>query len=370
MNQAGTPAFGCGGDLPTRADVVVVGAGITGAAVAHHLARRGVRVVVLEQAAQPGAGATGHSGGMVRGYDDDPAIAALALPSLAAYRDPGRWMSGRAPLHRAGSVTVADPAREPALQEAAGRINDALHTSAHVVRGAAETEGVRLAGGIALVEPEAGWVAPAEVTADWLRQAVADGAAVHCGVRVRAVEEDGGHPVVLTDAGVIRAGAVVLAVGPWAADPLPNLRPVTPVRTRSVQVSIVERHPATPPHATFIDLRTGLYAKPVGADRTLIGMPHLVWDCPVDSPPDPALARATVSALTTHFPWLATARCLTTIRAADAYASPETGGLLEDTGLPHVWAVRAWNGGGVKTAPEAGRRIADTVAADAASPAV
>ncbi|MFF6884010.1 NAD(P)/FAD-dependent oxidoreductase [Streptomyces sp. NPDC012421] len=358
------------------ADVVVVGAGITGAAVAHHLARRGASVVVLEQAARPGAaGATGFSGGMVRAYDPDPAVAPLAVAGLAAYRDPGRWASGRAPLRTVGAVTAADPAEEAALREAARRINAALGTTAHVVAGPSEAAGVRLAGGIALVEPEAGWVAPAEVTADWLEQARADGAAVRCGVRVRAVEARGGRPVVVTDAGPVLAGAVVAAVGPWGADPVPGLRPAVPVRSRSIQVSVVGRGPSVPAHATFVDLRTGLYAKPVGADRTLVGMPHLVWDARIGAPPDPDHARATVAALTAHFPWLASAPHLDTIRAADAYGADgaygdpagegPASGLLTETGVPHAWAVRGWNGGGVKTAPEAGRRIAEAVLADA-----
>jgi len=372
VNQPGPAASRRGGDLPASADVVVVGAGITGAAVAHHLARRGVSVVVIEQSPRPGAGATGRSGGMVRAYDPDPAFAELALPSLAAYRDPGRWASGQAPLHAVGAVTGADPAQEPALREAAGQINGALRASAHVVAGCAEVAGICLAGGVALVEPEAGWVAPAEVAADWLVQARADGAVVCYGVRVLGAEARGGRPAVLTDAGVVSAGAVVAAVGPWAAQPAPGLRPASPVRSRSIQVSIVERRPPAPPHATFVDLRTGLYAKPVGPDRTLIGMPHLVWDSPFDSQPDPAHARATVSALTAHFPWLTTAVHLSTVRAADAYG-PQGGGqapgLLEGTGLPHVWSVRGWNGSGVKTAPEAGRRIADACVADAFSDA-
>ncbi|MGW0563262.1 FAD-dependent oxidoreductase [Streptomyces sp. NPDC003016] len=355
--------------MPARADVVVVGAGITGASVAHHLARRGVSVVVIEQSPRSGAGATGRSGGMVRAFDPDTAIAELALPSLAAYRDPGRWASGQAPLHAVGAVTAADRAQEPALREAAGQINGALRTSAHVVAEREEVAGIRLAGGVALVEPEAGWVAPAEVTADWLAQARADGAVVCHGVRVLEVEERGGRPAVLTDAGVVSAGAVVAAVGPWAADPVRGLRPASPVRSRSIQVSTVERRPPAPPHATFVDLRTGLYAKPVGTDRTLIGMPHLVWDAPFDAQPDPAHAQATVSALTAHFPWLTTAVHLSTVRATDAYGSPGDGGpatgLLEGTGVPHVWSVRGWNGGGVKTAPEAGRRIAEACVADA-----
>ncbi|MFE3129901.1 hypothetical protein ACFXHD_41545, partial [Streptomyces hydrogenans] len=39
-------------------------------------------------------------------------------------------------------------------------------------------------------------------------------------------------------------------------------------------------------------------------------------------------------------------------------------GLLTGTGVPRVWAVRGWNGGGVKTAPEAGRLIAAALLAD------
>jgi glycine/D-amino acid oxidase-like deaminating enzyme len=346
---------------------VVVGAGITGASIAHHLARRGVSVLVLEQAPRSGAGATGRSGGMVRAYDPDPAIGGLALPSLATYRDHGCWASGQAPLHAVGAVTAADPAQEPALREAAGQINGALGASAHVVAERDEVAGIRLAGGVALVEPEAGWVAPAEVTADWLVQARADGAVVCHGVRVLEVEARGGRPAVLTDAGVVSAGAVVVAVGPWAANPVRGLRPASPVRSRSIQVSVVERRPPAPPHATFVDLRTGLYAKPVGSDRTLLGMPHLVWGSAFDSHPDPAHEQATVSALTAHFPWLTTAVHLSTIRATDAFGPPGGGGLLEGTGVPHVWSVRGWNGGGVKTAPEAGRRIAEACVADAFS---
>ena len=345
----------------------MVGAGITGASIAHHLAHRGVAVVVIEQSPRPAAGATGRSGGMVRAYDPDPAISELALPSLATYRDPGCWASGHAPLRAVGAVTAADPAREAALREAAGQINGALGTSARVAAACDEVAGIRLAGGVALVEPEAGWVAPAEVTEDWLAQASADGAVVCHGVRVVEVVARGGRPVVCTDAGVVSAGAVVAAAGPWAANPVPGLASAAPVRSRSIQVSVVDRPAAAPPHATFVDLRTGVYAKPVGSAQTLIGMPHLVWDCPFDEQPDPAHAQATISALTAHFRWLMTAVHLRTVRATDAYGSSggaQASGLLAGTGVPHVWSVRAWNGGGVKTAPEAGRRIADACVAD------
>ncbi len=49
---------------PVQADVVVIGAGFTGLSTALHLARQGVRVVVLE-AAEPGWGASGRNNGQV-----------------------------------------------------------------------------------------------------------------------------------------------------------------------------------------------------------------------------------------------------------------------------------------------------------------
>src|SRR5438105_165926 len=50
--------------LPSEVDVAIIGAGLTGASAAWHLARRGVRPVVLE-AALLGDGASGRTGGIV-----------------------------------------------------------------------------------------------------------------------------------------------------------------------------------------------------------------------------------------------------------------------------------------------------------------
>src|SRR5215831_6877091 len=50
--------------LAARCDVAVVGGGFTGLSAAYHLARRGLRVVLLE-ASRLGAGASGRTGGIV-----------------------------------------------------------------------------------------------------------------------------------------------------------------------------------------------------------------------------------------------------------------------------------------------------------------
>ena len=63
-----TPAL----DEDVRADVVVVGGGITGLSTALHLAEQGAKVVLLE-AEEPGWGASGRNGGQVNpGLKHDP----------------------------------------------------------------------------------------------------------------------------------------------------------------------------------------------------------------------------------------------------------------------------------------------------------
>ena len=51
---------------PAACEVVVIGGGIAGLSVAYELARRGVRGVVVLEAAHPGVGASGRNGELIR----------------------------------------------------------------------------------------------------------------------------------------------------------------------------------------------------------------------------------------------------------------------------------------------------------------
>lgn len=66
--------------------VIVVGAGIVGAAIAYHLARQGAQVTVLEQDS-PGSGVTRHSFAWINPHGEfPPAARALRAQALADYR--------------------------------------------------------------------------------------------------------------------------------------------------------------------------------------------------------------------------------------------------------------------------------------------
>ena len=70
--------------------IIVIGAGIVGAAIAWHLAKRGAAVTVLEQAS-PAGGASGGSFGWINAnFSGSPAYFALRRAALEEYRTPAR----------------------------------------------------------------------------------------------------------------------------------------------------------------------------------------------------------------------------------------------------------------------------------------
>ena len=88
-------------------DVAIVGGGIVGTTLALELARRGMRVVLHEQAGVA-AGASGRNSGVVW-HPTDPVLEALYLETLRRYRELPGLVSDRVP--------AADPAHGFRLED-------------------------------------------------------------------------------------------------------------------------------------------------------------------------------------------------------------------------------------------------------------
>ena len=104
-----------------NADYVVVGAGIAGASVAWHLARKchdGGRVVLLERESQPGYHSTGRSAAMFMETYGTPAIRALTRASRAFYEQPPEKFTEHPILTQRGAMHVAKTGQERELAEA------------------------------------------------------------------------------------------------------------------------------------------------------------------------------------------------------------------------------------------------------------
>jgi glycine/D-amino acid oxidase-like deaminating enzyme len=204
----------------THPDVVVVGAGIVGAASAWELARRGARTTLLDRAEVSG-GTTGLGEGNVMCADKDegPELD-LTVLGRAVYDDLDALLGRRARIRRKGTLIVhpdentwaAEPARARGLARAGvtAELVDADDVRALEPRLTGDIRGALHVPGDLQCDPRAIARALAE-------EARALGARVrtHDPVATVLVEHGRATGVRLSDRDELRADAVVLAAGPW-----------------------------------------------------------------------------------------------------------------------------------------------------------
>lgn len=225
-------------DRDVRADVAVVGGGITGLSTALHLAERGAHVVLLE-AEEPGFGASGRNGGQVNpGLKRDPDLVERDFgPDLGGRMNA---LAGSAPEFVFGLVKrlgIRCDARQNGTLRAAvgGKFVGKLHATAEQLarRGAPVEvlEGVALerATGTrryaaALLDRRGGDLNPLAYSRGLARAAIAAGAAVHGRSRVTRLTRNGTRWSVGTARGKVDAGQVVLATNGYTDDLWPKLR--------------------------------------------------------------------------------------------------------------------------------------------------
>jgi len=203
--------------------VVVVGAGIVGASIAYHLARRQVAVTVLEQH-RPGAGASSHSFAWLNAFGKEPyPYHDLNRRSMEAWRRFAQGLQADVGLHWGGEMrwvhTAADAAalRQRIQHLQAWGYPNRLITAAELQQ--LEPGLVPGTVGAASLGTIDGHVEPLKVIAACLQHARARGSVVHVETPVRGLRlEANGSTVrrvqaVQTAQGEIACDAVVLAAG-------------------------------------------------------------------------------------------------------------------------------------------------------------
>jgi glycine/D-amino acid oxidase-like deaminating enzyme len=202
------------------ADVVVVGAGIVGGATAYYLARRGLRVAVVERAEVAGEQSR-KNWGFVRQQGRDPLEIPLVMEANAIWRGLERELHADIEWVQGGNLALAADearmarfegwlpvAREFGLETRLLRARDL----AAVVPGLGGT----WVGG--MHTPGDGHADPEKTTDAFMRAAIAHGAAIHLGCAVQEViTRAGAVSGVVTERGEVRAPWVVCAAGAWSS---------------------------------------------------------------------------------------------------------------------------------------------------------
>ena len=258
------------------ADVIVIGAGVQGASLAYHLARRCVRAIVVERSTVA-AGATGRSSGLVRMHYDLIAEARLAWVSHEWFRDWAERVGGDCGFTRTGFLQLARPEAADALranvaaQRAIGIPTDVV--DAAVIRRLAPEMAVD-DDELAAYEPESGYADPAATATGFLQAARKLGATLVQGAEVTAIPVVGGRVAgVETSRGSFSAPIVVNAAGGWAARVAAFVGLEVPVKVwRHDTAYLGLPRIASAPLPVVIDDLNSMYFRPEGNELVLVGL--------------------------------------------------------------------------------------------------
>jgi glycine/D-amino acid oxidase-like deaminating enzyme len=218
--------------------VVIVGAGIIGAASAYSLAKRGVEVVLLDAGDAP-AGASARCDGMLMLSNKEPRDALKALRAIEEWKAV-LPVVGDVQFEPLRTILVAlDEATEQKLLVRAHELREAGLAVREMSGQQCREEDPGLSDDVryGFVVEDSWDVQPMVATVQLLRAAETLGAVVRRGVRVRRVQEG----VVHTDAGVFAADEVLLAAGPWAGALMEGSDHVVPIEPRRGHLLVAER---------------------------------------------------------------------------------------------------------------------------------
>ena len=257
--------------LPARAEVVVIGGGVIGTAIACELARRGVRELLLLERGSVCSGSTRHSTAIIRLHYTQRLLVRMALHGLRTYEAFDAAVGTSSGFVRTGMLFAVEAGERPLLEAnvALGR-SEGVATHLLDPGDVAELDPRIAAEGLAFCfEPGAGYCDPYLVTSGFAAAATRGGARIVEGVAVHGVHEGR----VETDAGPVETGAVVLAAG-WSTPALlASFDYELPIRPARAEVGRfrLPRAFGTPPPA-LADFSAGrFYFRPAEAGYLEVG---------------------------------------------------------------------------------------------------
>ena len=345
-------------------DVIIVGAGIVGAACASECARERLKVLVLDRG-PIGGGTTGAGMGHIVVMDDSEAQFALTAYSRSLWQGRVAELPDDVEYDQCGTLWLA--ADDDEMAEV--RRKQTFYTERGVrveVLGADDVARAEpnlrpgMAGGLRV--PDDAVLYPPCAARFLLEEAIQHSAEVRNGVEVRELLPEGG--VALADGSRISAGISVNATGPWS----PELSESLPVRKRKGHLVITDRHPGFV-HHQIVELGYLKSAHSASADsvafniqprktgQVLIGSSRQ-FDAEDTSVDQPILDRMLHRALE-YMPQLgqlSALRVWTGHRAATPDKLPVIGPSAEDS---RIWMATGHEGLGITTSLGTGRLLAD-----------
>ncbi|MBP1859281.1 N-methyl-L-tryptophan oxidase [Rhizobium herbae] len=208
-------------------DVAVVGLGAMGSAAIAHLAARGVKTIGIDAYYPAHALSSSHGDSrLIRlGYFEDPSYVPLLQRAYANWRtlearlrEEVLTITGVLQIGKPDSKIVSGTKKSCALH------NLPLETLSpdemrcrFPVFSLDDDE-------VALLDPQGGYLRPEVAVMGHLKLAAADGAALHFGEKVTAIEPGDDGVIIVSDTGRYSASKIIVATGSWIGELVPALR--------------------------------------------------------------------------------------------------------------------------------------------------
>jgi glycine/D-amino acid oxidase-like deaminating enzyme len=349
-------------------DVVVVGAGIVGAACARSLAHRGLSVIVVDRGEAMSATSASCEGNLLVSDKGPGAELELALVAIERWAETVDELTDELgaslpslEFERKGGLVVAvtDEGSEPL--QAFADTQRAVGVDARVLapHQALELEPFLTRATTAVIHyPQDAQIQPVAAGEALLASARRAGAEVRTGVEVTGSIITGGRLVgVRTTAGDIPAGAVIVAAGPWSGVVSELVGAAVPVKPRRGMVLVTTRMPHSIFHKVYdgdyfgatqskdAALQTSSVVESTAAGTVLIGSSR--EQVGFDGQLRVEVLRELAAKAVTLFPFLTNAPVMRSYGGFRPYLDDHLPLIGADERLPGLWHASGHEGAGI-----------------------
>jgi sarcosine oxidase subunit beta len=264
--------------FPTKANVVIIGGGIIGVSIAYHLAKKGIRDILLLERRSLGSGSTGKCLGGIRIQFSTAINVAFSTLSLNTFKTFERQMGVDPDFRRIGYLFLAQRREQSGFLSAMARD---LRTRGFPVNFLSPDEISSRWSFLNMADvfggsfsPEDGFASPNDVLQGFARKARELGVSILEGSEVAGIDIHKGRiRTVRTSSGeTIHVPTVINAAGPWASEVAKMAGVDLPVRPVRRQIFFTPPFSGLPQSFPLvIDLEYGWYMRREGPGLLLSG---------------------------------------------------------------------------------------------------
>jgi len=257
-------------------DIVIIGGGIMGCCSAFELAKRGLKVAVIEKSTI-GEGPTGKSSAIIRQHYSNELTARMALYSLNVFHNFEELIGQECGFTQAGFVVMVGD-KDKAGLEANIEFQQSLGIETGLISAADAKElmpGLKVNDQVAMaIEPGSGYADPYLTVNAYSKAAKRLGASIFLETEASKIHFHGGKVTALeTNKGKFETSTVINCAGAWGGQVSRMAKVNVPINSCRVQVAFFRRPPGEESgHPVVADFINSIYFRSETGGLSLVGL--------------------------------------------------------------------------------------------------